>query len=440
MGETTKQVTKIRDARTVAGSRLPALSGGGRKDSGKARSYRWLKPSDDQSGLVTLEWIILIAAVSGIVTLALLAGWNALWNRSDSLSDEGGSGHQLAANRAAAEASTGRACSLLNDLYSYDFKYVYVTSYSDCRCEIGSSANASQVCGVEKLTNYAVPIVVEPNNVSREIDVAPLFFSENSADLTYTITSIPDTNIASASFKSAPDDNILVVTSASGGGQGTTNVWVKAADSHTGTSASGSIQIGVENTCLPIRAQSTWPRYHIVNTNPSQVGAVRISALHLNDYLRGPIRSFNLASSPGSQNVFNYRTFAVGDQTALFIYPLHPGLGSLSVTSTDCWGGSETKKINVIVNSNELVKSSFTAQTYSTSPQTIDLSSHFDEGKFSGGGVTYGAISNSESVATVAVSSNTLTITKVASGMSEIWVYARSNGGELRQTLNVTFS
>ncbi len=424
----------------MAGSRLPALSGGGRKDSGRARSYRWLKPSDDQSGLVTLEWIILIAAVSGIVTLALLAGWNALWNRSDSLSDEGGSGHQLAANRAAAEASTGQACSLLNDLYSYDFKYVYVTSYTDCTCEIGSSANASRVCGVETLANYNVPIVLELDGPSREIDVASLFFSENSADLTYAIRRIPTTNIASASFKSAPDDNILVVTPASSGVAGSTDVWFSATDSHTGTSATATIDIEVETTCVLTVAQYPWRNSVSLVATSSLVGAPRANAIALNDYVRGTVTRFNVSSSPGSHNVFNFITHELGDQTVLLIYPLHTGLGQLIVDTTDCQGTTRRQTTNIGVNTGELLQSSFTAQTYSTSPQTIDLSSHFNEGNFSGGAVTYRATSASESVATVAVNASTLTITKVASGTSFIRVYARSNGGEYAQAFNVTFS
>jgi len=419
----------------VAGSRLPALSGRGRRDSGRARSYRWLK-SDDQSGLVTLEWIILIAAVSGIVTLALLAGWNALWNRSDSLSDEGGSGHQLAANRAAAEASSGRACSLLNDLYTYEFKYVPVAGSTDCTCEIDSEATASQVCDV-KAEVVTPTLALERGGAYREIDVSQLFFSENSASLVYSIGApLPDTTLLTAAFEPAPNGNILKLTPVIPGVVGATHVTVQARDSNTSSSANIRMRVDVEG-CVPDSGNNLRLPYSagLITSTPS---AGNVTSYHLDPYFPSPAESFVIDVS--NSEVLSHSTFRAKDQTILNIVPLRSGLARLEVTSTSCLGNTQAEDIYFSVNSSNLMQVAFTPQTYSSSPQTIDLSSYFNEANFHGGVDSYRAVSEDVSVATVSVTGSNLTITKVANGTVTILVYVESNSADMFRRLNVTFS
>ena len=444
---------KIRGVRKVAGSLLHALSGGGRKDSGRARSYRWLKPSDDQSGLVTLEWIILIAAVSGIVTLALLAGWNALWNRSDSLSDEGGSGHQLAANRAAAEASSGRACSLLNDLYSYDFKYVPVAAGStNCTCEIDSEATASEVCDVELVENADITIVLERGGAPRKIDTSQLFFSENSADLSYTVTSLPSVSLASAAYESAPNAEVLNVSPASGGaGVGTTAVVVQASDSNTSSSKTARISIEVEdNSCVvqgshrpfPGIGLSTTssPRFYVflprdhfrtgfsaITVTPSNPGIV--SVLSQNIAIEDPPITVDLA--PG-------QTRSRREERIYTIFSIATGITQLTFDVVYC----NTLRpppltMDFVVNKDDIV-TYLSPQTYSTSPQTIDLTTIFDPTVLSS--PTYTVESQDPSVATVSESAGTLTITKVAAGTTSIEVSAMEHGATIDTSFSVTFS
>ena len=438
-------MTKIRGARTVAGSRLPALSGGGRNNPSRARSYQWprlkLKPSDDQSGLVTLEWIILIAAVSGIVTLALLAGWNTLWNRSESLSDEGGSGHELAANRAAAEASSGRACSLLNDLYSYDFKYVPVAGSTGCTCEIDSEATASQVCDVETVENAGINIGLKQGGTARTIDVSQLFFSENSADLSYSIIVIPSTNLASAAI-TPPNSAFLVVTPASGttARAGNTSLGVQARDSHTNSTANVGISVQVESNCI-ISSELT-PSF------PNVVYAVQdlatLSALErtdtwiLNKYFRTPLPSINGMVS--NSDIVDTSLNELDGQMILSVYYKRPGIAKLTLVGTYCDTTTIDRfEVSLVSDTNALMTTAFTAQTYSTSAQIIDLGSHFAESQFHGG-VSYRVTSSREDVATVSVSGSNLTITKVASGTTDITVHTVSNGAEASFGFEATFS
>ena len=443
MRETTRPVRKFRGARTVARSRLSALSGGGRNDPGKARSYRCprLKPSDDQSGLVTLEWIILIAAVSGIVTLALLAGWNALWNRSDALSDEGGSGHQLAANRAAAEASSGRACSLLNDLYSYDFKYVPVAAGSTgCTCEIDSEATASQVCDVETVENAGITIGLKQGGTARTIDVSQLFFSENSADLSYTILRIPDTNLASAAI-TPPNSASLVLTPASGSTArpGNTSITVQARDSHTNSTETVGISVQVESNCiLSSELPPSLPSSHGSIPNLATASALsRTSIWILNKYFLTPLPS--IRSTVSNSDIVELGQTELDGQIILSLYFKRPGLTKLTLVPTYCNGDTRQFEVNLVSGRDAFITTPFTPQTYSTSPQIIDLASHFDESQFHGG-VSYRATSGREDVATVSVNGSNLTITKVASGRTDINVYAVSNDAEDGFGFTATFS
>ena len=211
-----ERLRKIRGQADGGVSPLRVLSRGGRGDSGESRASDQPKPGDqpqscDQSGLVTLEWIILVAAITGIVTMALLVGWDALWDRGDELADEGGSGHQLSARRAAAETTSGRACSLLNDLYDDTFKWIAdpddPTDINDCTCEINSDATKAQVCHPEEVVPFDITIGLKKDGNPEIIEASTLLFSQNHLDnpndVTYTLLSpLPATNIVSTNIDS----------------------------------------------------------------------------------------------------------------------------------------------------------------------------------------------------------------------------------------------
>ncbi len=410
--------------------------------------------SNDQAGLVTLEWVILVAAVTGIVTLGLLAGWDALWNRNDQLSDEGGSGHQLSARRAAAETTSGRACSLLNNLYDENFKYVADPDEPgdthQCTCEINSDADKTEVCAPEMIETTSITVEVAPEGGSKTIDLSTLFFSQNSAEnsLSYTVTDTPDSSLASAVIS---DSDLTITSPSAPRAVGDTTVDVKITDSNVSNTSNPptdtvTINIDVKDDCV------------VEGTEQDSIGFGQVVAdlVHDSDgfFITDVHRKFyreifktgydkenvTIRSNPDytadtattrAASVVQVGTDRVGlnfppahhnapaddqyneEHLALYLRPWGDGTSKTTLTGNYCNGDSFT--INVYVGVGTL-KTAITPKTYSSSPQTIDVSNQFHH---LAGTVKYkaevgGADPDDDMTADIPNGSSILTITKAA--------------------------
>lgn len=416
--------------------------------------------SDDQAGLVTLEWVILVAAVTGIVTLGLLAGWDALWNRNDQLSDEGGSGHQLSARRAAAETTSGRACSLLNNLYDVRFTYVADPDAPgdthQCTCEINSDANKTEVCPSEKIEIPNITVEIAPEGDSDTIDLSTLFFSENSAtnsaDLSYTVTDTPDSSLASAVIS---DSDLTIASPSSPRAVGDTTVDVKITDSNVSNTSNPptdtvTINIDVKDDCV------------VKGTEQDSIGFGQVVADLVHDpdgfFITDVHRKFyreifktgydkenvTILSNPvyigdtettRAASVVQVGRDRVGlnfppahhnapaddqyneEHLALYLRPWGNGTSKTTLTGNYCNGGPFT--INIYVGVGTL-KTEITPKTYLSSPQLITLSNHFHH---LAGTVTYAVEVGGDNPAndmTAVESSGILTITKTAADQDEV--------------------
>ena len=461
-----EKVREIRGGRKAAGSRPACSSRWGVGDSGESKS-------GDQSGLITLEWIILVASITGIVTMALLVGWDALWDRGDELADEGGSGHQLSARRAAAEVDSGRACSLLNDLYDDSFTWVADDptdhANSDCTCEIDSDADETEVCAPKRVENAAITVRLAKGGNARTIEASTLFFSENSAensaDLTYTV-SIPNTNIIQTSIDR--ETGSLTITPSTGGtaGNKTETATVTLTDSNTSTDTV-DVTVKVIDECTPEGVESP------VNIGDFEGDATDVFAVgnskvvFLRDHLKTGFDSsgdldpgtaildptnasatavynewIELSNPPLSQTTRFGQTRYSERYPILVISALRAGTNKLTVEGTYCGSGTDSFSLPIYIAVGQLVTP--IGEQSAASPLTINLSTLFSSSLTS---PTYAApevtCHGHSNVPTVAENSGELTITKAAGATSTdrctIKVTATDNEVQLHTKFDVTF-
>ncbi len=156
-----------------------------------------VSPRSDQRGLITLEWIILVGAVTGIVTMVLIFGWAAIFDRTEAVAPEADGGIAESARRAADEATSGRRCELLEGLYdNIQFQYVKdprdpsdpdydATDPDKCSCEVVESVDVANWCVFHAVAPQPIPDqTMELDTVTPNVETFPLdqaFFNKDAS-------------------------------------------------------------------------------------------------------------------------------------------------------------------------------------------------------------------------------------------------------------------
>ena len=412
-------------------------------------------------GLITLEWIILVAAITGIVTMALLYGWDALWNRSDNVAASGGSGAGLAAERAAAEAEDGRACAFWNDLYS-DATFRWVADLSapsdrdECFCSISPDDSSNPDCPVTAYDDGdAIPVTfVTGNTTPITIDVSGMFYSSDD-NLRYAILSpIIPTSIASA----AVDNNSGVITitpvgTATAGDVGTikveaTGTTTNPADSTIITSKD---EVEVTVTVLPLNC----PGVEITDPAEShrlppsiEWDSAAINATERYDlrahFAGGDDLTFTATVTPSSRDSYiQASVLVIGNQDILEVSETaSKAVGPLLVriTATNCRLETAEETVSVFYDKST-VETTIPAQTIPSADTaiTVDLSTYFPYSGLSFG--TDAATSDDQSLipdANLSITGSNLVITKGTGTGSATITIKETSGPEIRKQFNVT--
>lgn len=401
-------------------------------------------------GLITLEWIILAAAITGIVTMALLYGWDALWNRSDSISASGSSGTGLAAERAAAEAEDGRACEFWNDLYG-EAEFKWVADQNDpsdpdaCFCSINPDATNPDCPVIAYDDGDAIPVTfITGSTTLITVDVSDIFYSEDA--LRYTIQSpVISPTIASAVVDR--DSGVVTITpvsSASDGDSGTITVRGEIT-----TTNYDDVEITV--TVLPLACLD------VEISDPSESHRLPTSiewdTATTNDPERYDLRAHfiggddltfaEVVEPSGRDSYITAEVLEIGNQDILEISETSSkAVGPLVVriTATNCRSASEAVTINLFYDKSN-VETAIPDQTIPSGDTsiTVNLATYFP---YVGLSFEAGAATSDDQTlipdANLSITGDVLTITKGTGTGSATITVNETSGPEIQKQFDVT--
>lgn len=135
----------------------------------RRRIARRLPERRDDSGLTTLEWLLIVAAVAGLAALAVVLVTNVVGSTSEQIS---GSSARLTAAKVAASAVVTEANTVDGDATQYD-SWVSWDSYYTSRCERIEITYSDAVDDVVATFTAPVPAVGFPAAAATVVIVVP---------------------------------------------------------------------------------------------------------------------------------------------------------------------------------------------------------------------------------------------------------------------------